>query len=121
MASAINGSALMSISAVNQPDFQRLPQRQSGPRQKTYRHPRHQRSDHLAGRDPPASQLECRRQPDGRGNYGRCRAQGCWLFPPTTPEQVFGSLRHQGKPKTLREMLAGVAAEACRRHARGRY
>jgi AbrB family looped-hinge helix DNA binding protein len=43
------------------------------------------------------------------------------LFPPTTPEQVFGSLRYQGKPKTLREMQAGIAAEARRRHARGRY
>ena len=43
------------------------------------------------------------------------------LFPPTTPDQVLGSLRYQGKPKTLQEMQAGIAAEARRRHARGRY
>jgi AbrB family looped-hinge helix DNA binding protein len=43
------------------------------------------------------------------------------LFPPTTPEQVFGCLRYQGKPKTLQEMQAGIAEEARRRHARGRY
>lgn len=43
------------------------------------------------------------------------------LFPRTTPEQVFGSLHRPGKPKTLDEMQAGIAAEAQRRHARGRY
>lgn len=43
------------------------------------------------------------------------------LFPSTTPEQVFGCLRYQGKPKTLKEMQEGIAAEARRRHARGRY
>jgi AbrB family looped-hinge helix DNA binding protein len=43
------------------------------------------------------------------------------LFPPTTPEQVFGCLRYQGKPKTLQEMQEGIAAEVRRRHARGRY
>ena len=43
------------------------------------------------------------------------------LFPPTTPEQVFGCLHHRGKPKTLKEMHEGIAAEARRRHARGRY
>jgi AbrB family looped-hinge helix DNA binding protein len=43
------------------------------------------------------------------------------LFPRTVPEQVFGCLRHQGEPKTLEEMQAGIAAEVQRRHARGRY
>jgi AbrB family looped-hinge helix DNA binding protein len=43
------------------------------------------------------------------------------LFPVTTPEQVFGCLRYQGKPKTLADMQEGIAAEVRRRHARGRY
>lgn len=42
-------------------------------------------------------------------------------FQSTTPEQVFGCLRYQGKPKTLQEMQAGIATEVRRRHARGRY
>ncbi|MGH7102572.1 MAG: AbrB/MazE/SpoVT family DNA-binding domain-containing protein [Acetobacteraceae bacterium] len=40
-------------------------------------------------------------------------------FPPTRPEEVFGSLPHQGPPKTLDQMKAGIEAEARRRHARG--
>jgi len=40
------------------------------------------------------------------------------LFPVTKPEDVFGSLRHRGAPKSLEEMEAGVAREASRRHAR---
>lgn len=43
------------------------------------------------------------------------------LLPRTTPEQVFGCLRYSGAPKTLEEMQAGIATEARRRHARGRY
>jgi AbrB family looped-hinge helix DNA binding protein len=43
------------------------------------------------------------------------------LFPPSTPEEVFGCLRYSGKPKTLQEMQEGIAAEVRRRHARGRY
>jgi AbrB family looped-hinge helix DNA binding protein len=43
------------------------------------------------------------------------------LFPPATPEQVFGCLQYKGKPKTLQEMRDGIAVEARRRHARGRY
>jgi AbrB family looped-hinge helix DNA binding protein len=42
-------------------------------------------------------------------------------FPPTSPEQVFGCLHYQDKPKTLRDMRDGIAAEVQRRHARGRY
>ena len=40
------------------------------------------------------------------------------LFAPTRPEEVFGSLKHSGPPKTIEEMDAAVAAEARRRHAR---
>lgn len=43
------------------------------------------------------------------------------LFAPTTPREVFGSLRYRGRPKSLEEMEAGIAAEAKRRHARHRY
>jgi AbrB family looped-hinge helix DNA binding protein len=43
------------------------------------------------------------------------------LFPPTRPEEVFGSLPHHGPAKTVEQMKAGIEAEARRRHARGRY
>ncbi len=43
------------------------------------------------------------------------------LFAPARPEEVFGSLPHEGPPKTLEDMQAGIAAEARRRHARDRY
>ena len=43
------------------------------------------------------------------------------LFAPTRPEDVFGSLRYSGPPKTLEEMDAGITAEVRERHARGRY
>jgi len=43
------------------------------------------------------------------------------LFPPTTPDEVFGSLHYQGAPKSLEEMQQGILAEVRRRHARGRY
>ncbi len=43
------------------------------------------------------------------------------VFPPTRPEDVFGSFGHKGAPKSLAEMEKGIAAEAKRRHARGRY
>jgi AbrB family looped-hinge helix DNA binding protein len=39
-------------------------------------------------------------------------------FAETRPEDVFASLPYSGKPKTLKEMEAGVLAEAKRRHAR---
>lgn len=39
-------------------------------------------------------------------------------FAETRPEDVFGSLRYKGRPKSLEEMDAGVLAEAKRRHAR---
>jgi AbrB family looped-hinge helix DNA binding protein len=41
------------------------------------------------------------------------------LFPVTKPKDVFGSLPHRGAPKSLKEMAAGIAAEARSRHARG--
>ena len=43
------------------------------------------------------------------------------VFAPTRMEDVFGSLRGTGAPKTLAEMEAGIADEARRRHARDRY
>lgn len=42
-------------------------------------------------------------------------------FAPTRPEDVFGCLPYTGKPKSVEQMDAGIAAEAGRRHARDRY
>ena len=42
-------------------------------------------------------------------------------FAPTRPEDVFSCLPYEGRPKSIEEMAAGIAAEAKRRHARGRY
>ena len=42
-------------------------------------------------------------------------------FAPTRPEDVFGCLPYKGSPKSIEEMEAGIAMEAKRRHARGRY
>lgn len=43
------------------------------------------------------------------------------VFPPTRYEDVRGSLRYHGKPKTIEEMDEAIAIEVRRRHARGRY
>jgi AbrB family looped-hinge helix DNA binding protein len=40
------------------------------------------------------------------------------VFAPTRPDDVYGSLPHQGPPKTLEDMEASIVAEAKRRHAR---
>jgi AbrB family looped-hinge helix DNA binding protein len=40
------------------------------------------------------------------------------IFEPACPDDVFGSLKVSGPPKTLEEMDAGIVAEARRRHAR---
>ncbi|MET0743583.1 MAG: AbrB family transcriptional regulator [Microvirga sp.] len=40
------------------------------------------------------------------------------LFPPTRMDEVFGTLKHHGPPKTIEEMDAAVVAEARRRKAR---
>jgi AbrB family looped-hinge helix DNA binding protein len=40
------------------------------------------------------------------------------VFEPANPDEVFGSLKVSGPPKTLEEMDAGILAEARRRHAR---
>jgi AbrB family looped-hinge helix DNA binding protein len=42
-------------------------------------------------------------------------------FPPTQSKDVFASLPHKGKPKTLEQMDAGITAEAKRRHAGNRH
>jgi AbrB family looped-hinge helix DNA binding protein len=39
-------------------------------------------------------------------------------FPAAKPADVFASLPHRGKPRSVEEMEAGIAAEARRRHAR---
>jgi AbrB family looped-hinge helix DNA binding protein len=39
------------------------------------------------------------------------------VFAPSHPDEVFGSLRYDGPPKSVEEMDAGIAAEARRRHA----
>lgn len=43
------------------------------------------------------------------------------VFAPTRTEDVFGCLPIAGGAKSLEQMDAGIAAEAKRRHARGRY
>lgn len=43
------------------------------------------------------------------------------FFPPSRPEDVFGSLRTGGPAKSLKEMEQAIAVELKRRHARGRY
>lgn len=43
------------------------------------------------------------------------------LFPPSRPEDVFGSLRTGEPAKSLKEMEEAITAEVKRRHARGRY
>ena len=43
------------------------------------------------------------------------------LFAPTRYEDVAGSLRYDGPPKTIEEMDAAVLAEAKRRYERSRY
>lgn len=42
------------------------------------------------------------------------------IFAPTRPSDVFGSLPHKGRAKSLADMQEGIAAEAKRRHARSR-
>jgi AbrB family looped-hinge helix DNA binding protein len=37
------------------------------------------------------------------------------VFPPARPEDVYGSLKVSGPPKTIEEMDAGILAEAKRR------
>ncbi|MHB8381967.1 MAG: AbrB/MazE/SpoVT family DNA-binding domain-containing protein [Candidatus Binataceae bacterium] len=42
-------------------------------------------------------------------------------FAPSRLEDVAGSLRYAGKPKTIRQMDAAIRAEVRARRARGRY
>ena len=39
------------------------------------------------------------------------------IFDPASPDEVFGSLKVSGPPKSLEEMDAAILAEARRRHA----
>ena len=43
------------------------------------------------------------------------------VFASTRPEEVAGMLAYRGRPKTIEEMDAAIAAEVKRRRARGRY
>ncbi|HEX4158910.1 MAG TPA: hypothetical protein VHY79_10570 [Rhizomicrobium sp.] len=63
----------------------------------------------------PGTKLTVEETPDG------VLLKAAPIFSPTRPEDVFGSLKYEGRPKTLEEMDAGIVAEAKRRHARGRY
>ncbi|HTT84550.1 MAG TPA: AbrB/MazE/SpoVT family DNA-binding domain-containing protein [Rhizomicrobium sp.] len=63
----------------------------------------------------PGTKLTVEETPDG------VLLKAAPIFPPTRSEDVFGSLRYPGRPKTPEEMGAGIAAEVKRRHARGRY
>lgn len=36
------------------------------------------------------------------------------IFTPTSPEDVFGMIKHEGKPKTVEEMEQGILNEARR-------
>ena len=63
----------------------------------------------------PGTKLTVEETPDG------VLLKAASIFPPARDEDVYGSLRYRGKPKTLEEMEAEIAAEVKRRHARGRY
>jgi hypothetical protein len=43
------------------------------------------------------------------------------LFPVSSPGEVFGCLKYSGKPKSLKEMDAGIDQMVKERHKRGRY
>lgn len=43
------------------------------------------------------------------------------LFPPTTIEEVAGSLKYDGPPRTLEDMDRAITEEIEDRRARGRY
>jgi AbrB family looped-hinge helix DNA binding protein len=42
-------------------------------------------------------------------------------FPPARFDDVFGCLKHRGRPKTLRQMRQAIAKTVRERHDRGRY
>ena len=63
----------------------------------------------------PGTKLTVEETPDG------VLLKAAPIFPPTRDEDVFGSLRYKGRPKTPEETEAAIAAEVKRRHARGRY
>jgi hypothetical protein len=63
----------------------------------------------------PGTRLEVENTPDA------VLLRAAPVFEPPRPKDVFGSLAYHGEPKTLAEMAAGIAAEARRRHDRGRY
>jgi AbrB family looped-hinge helix DNA binding protein len=46
---------------------------------------------------------------------------GTRLTVENTKDGVFGMLEYRGRPKTIEEMNAAIAARVKQRHARGRY
>ena len=77
-----------------------------------------QRTGDFAQVDPAAATVGRWHTPYRRGYIGRRGAGAAPIFKVTRPDEVFGSLKVAGPPKTLEEMDAGVAAEARRRYAR---
>jgi hypothetical protein len=63
----------------------------------------------------PGTRLVVEETPDG------VLPKAAPVFAPTRPEEVAGMLAYRGRPKTLEEMDAAIAAEVKRRRARGRY
>jgi AbrB family looped-hinge helix DNA binding protein len=63
----------------------------------------------------PGTRLSVEETPDG------VLLKAVPAFAPTRPEEVAGMLAYRGRPKTLEEMDAAIAAEVKRRRARGRY
>lgn len=60
----------------------------------------------------PGTRLVVEETPDG------VLLKAAPVFATTRPDDVYGSLPHQGPPKSLEEMEASIVAEAKRRHAR---
>lgn len=63
----------------------------------------------------PGTKLIVEERPDG------VLLKAAPFFPPSRPEDVFGSLRTGEPAKSLKEMEEAITAEVKRRHARGRY
>ena len=64
---------------------------------------------------PPGTEFSVENTPEG------VLLRPLGRFPPSRLEEVAGSLKWQGKPKSLRQMKRGVIHELKARHDRGRY
>ncbi len=61
----------------------------------------------------PGTEFDVEATPDG------VRLRARTPFPRTELSGVFGSVKHRGPAKTLRELDAGIGAAVARRHRRG--